>query len=123
MNIKFEHGWMHLCKDRSLRLTDASGTQVVVRSGSLWVTQDRDRNDHVLEAGEAFKLDRAGDAILYALSASDIELVERLPEVPRANIAAKLLGAAASAAGNWIAGRFGAQGAANRNLRYWDNAV
>jgi hypothetical protein len=123
MNIKFEHGWMHLDKDRSLRLIEARGTRVMVRSGSLWITQDRDRRDYVLEAGETFRLDRAGDAIVFALASSDIELIEPPPEASVAATAVRMLAGAADAAGKWIARRFRPQSISNRNLRYWGNAI
>ena len=123
MNIKFGHAWMHLDKDRALRLTDADGTQILLRSGSLWVTQDRDQKDYVLEAGDAFKLDRAGDAILYALGNSEIELVEPSPAAHGTTGPGRLLANAVNAAGGWISRRFGPQAVANRSLRYWGNAI
>jgi hypothetical protein len=123
MNIKFEHGWMHLDKDRSLRLIDASGTRVMVRSGSLWVTQDRDQRDHVLEAGESFELDRSGDAIVFALAPSEIELIEPPRIESAAATTGEMLAVAANAAGRWIARRFGPQAISNRNLCRWGHAL
>jgi len=123
MNIKFEQGWMHLDKDRSLRLIDAKGTRVLVRSGSLWITQDRDRQDYVLEVGETFKLDRAGDAIVFALAPSEIELIELASVESAAATAGKMLAIAADAAGKWIARRFGPQAISNRNLCRWRHAL
>jgi hypothetical protein len=123
MNIKFEHGWMHLEKDRSLLLIDARGTRVLVRNGSLWITQDRDRQDYVLGAGETFKLDRAGDAIVFALAPSEIELIEPAPVESAAATAGKMLAVAAGAAGKWIARCFGPQAISNRNLCRWGHAL
>jgi hypothetical protein len=41
-----------------------------VVSGAVWITQDGDLRDIVLQSGEAFDFDRAGDALLSAFADS-----------------------------------------------------
>ena len=57
-------------------IADASGVSITCRSGAVWVTIDNDPNDYVLEAGESFVAPGHGRALLYALGAARIDLVE-----------------------------------------------
>ena len=58
---------VHLAKRDMLSL-DADARQVTCESGSLWITQDRDTRDILLEPGDRFAPDRGRCAIVYALS-------------------------------------------------------
>jgi hypothetical protein len=49
-------------------LRGQAGRRVECLAGSVWVTQDRDRRDIVLVAGQGFTLDRPGMAVVSALS-------------------------------------------------------
>ena len=44
--------------------------------GTLWITQDGDRRDIVLQAGDSFTFDRPGDALISALDDSRFLLME-----------------------------------------------
>ena len=59
--ISLKHGQMQ-------RVQDARGSLVLCLSGTLWLTQDGDPRDVVLEAGDEGRIDRDGLSILYALS-------------------------------------------------------
>jgi hypothetical protein len=48
------------------RLEDARDLQVRVESGTVWITQERDTRDVMLRAGESFRFDRNGTALLSA---------------------------------------------------------
>ncbi len=54
-------------RGRVLALAHGAGRRVACLAGALWVTQDCDTRDIVLEAGESFVLDRPGTAALQAL--------------------------------------------------------
>ena len=51
-----------------------SGVSVSAMSGPLWITQEKDEQDHVISEGGRFTLDRAGLAIVYSLLDSYIEI-------------------------------------------------
>jgi hypothetical protein len=53
-------------KRRTLRIRDAKGGLVKVCEGCLWITQEKDTADKVLEAGDALRLERNGLALGYA---------------------------------------------------------
>jgi hypothetical protein len=57
-----------------LDIADISGTQVVCRRGSLWITLDNDPRDIVLEAGESFFSTEHRRALVYAFQASVVAM-------------------------------------------------
>jgi hypothetical protein len=71
------------CRDRAyelersqiLRIRGGKGASVRVVAGALWVTQDGDARDVVLEAGDDFVLDRPGLAVLVPLGDAGARLV------------------------------------------------
>jgi hypothetical protein len=70
MNQDLLTGTRHLAKNKVRHLHSEPGRRVEVVSGSLWITQDGDLRDIVLQSGEAFDFDRAGDALLSAFADS-----------------------------------------------------
>jgi hypothetical protein len=50
-----------------LRLRSASGMMISCRSGTLWITQEQDTRDIVLQPGACFTLDRSGLALISSL--------------------------------------------------------
>jgi hypothetical protein len=59
-------GELALARGGRLRIVDGRGLLIHVWQGSLWITQERDRRDIVLEAGDSFRLDRKGVALVKA---------------------------------------------------------
>lgn len=59
---------MELERGQTLGLLDACCTSVSVQAGEIWVTQEGDRADYVLGAGERLVLQRDGLAVLQALA-------------------------------------------------------
>ena len=57
-----------------LNLDDARGTTIRVKRGQVWVTQDGDLADHVLDAGATWAVERNGRTILQAQSPTLVEL-------------------------------------------------
>ncbi len=70
MNNDLVMGAERLGKGSVRRLGHAGGRRVECLSGVLWITQDGDRRDVILETGDAFVFDRRGDALLSALADS-----------------------------------------------------
>ena len=59
---------LELAKRGLYRLPDAT-QQVTVRAGTVWITQDNDTRDFILEAGQSFVPDGQHQAVLlYALN-------------------------------------------------------
>lgn len=77
MNVRFDQGRMRLTRHHHLEVLDGLGTSMQCLLGSVWVTQDGDRRDIVLAAGDAFTLDRNGVAIVYATDDAEVCLSAR----------------------------------------------
>jgi hypothetical protein len=67
----------HLVMPRgsSLRIDDGAGILVRVRWGGAWLTQEADGRDHYLSAGEGFRLDRGGAALVTALRRACVDVI------------------------------------------------
>lgn len=59
-----------LPKRRLLSIAGRRGTRIESRQGSLWITQDGDRRDVVLGAGEVHVVERDAPVIIQALSSA-----------------------------------------------------
>ncbi len=51
----------------AVRIDDGEGTEICSLQGIIWITQAGDQRDIILHAGESFRLDRDGLALLVAL--------------------------------------------------------
>ena len=60
-SIALRHGETH-------RIDRGQGLRVQCLTGTLWLTQDNDRRDIVLEAGDGATIERDGLSIVTALS-------------------------------------------------------
>ena len=63
-----------MARGSSLRIDDGPGIIIRVRWGGAWVTQEADGRDHYLTAGESFRLDRGGCALVTALRRACIDV-------------------------------------------------
>ena len=57
-----------------VNLDDARGTTIRVRRGQVWITQDGDLADHVLDAGTSWAVERNGRTIVQAQHPTIVEL-------------------------------------------------
>ncbi len=75
MDLKTDKLQAALQKGQTACLRDALGIEIRVTGGSLWLTQERDVQDHVIETGGVFRIDRPGVALLTALRGVRMEFV------------------------------------------------
>lgn len=80
MNLELNQNNLCLKRNQVLRVRDGLGHSVVCDSGSVWLTQEGDPRDIVLNAGDAFALDRRGLALLLAFEPGAIRI--RQTETP-----------------------------------------
>ena len=76
MKIEFPASRFVLAADQFLKLEGAVGVRISSRSGSVWITQDGDIRDVVLEAGDTFVIERDGPSIVQALEPAELAIVE-----------------------------------------------
>jgi hypothetical protein len=88
-------GAMPLLRNEQLRIEDGRELLVHVWQGTLWITQEGDARDILLQAGQSFRLDRDGTALakcwddaVLALTSPHEERPARGIEVHAANLPA-----------------------------------
>jgi hypothetical protein len=105
-------GSLGLTRGSLLRIEDGRDILIYVWEGEIWLTEEGERRDRMLRAGEWHRLERRGAAIGYALRRSVLTLTAPQPEyyagrivLVKAGTAAPLeLYSATKARMPWIAG-------------------
>lgn len=74
MELKTNSAQVGMQPREALAMDDARGTLLQCLEGTLWVTQDGDRDDHVLRVGDAMRIDRDGPTVVQAMTGSRLSL-------------------------------------------------
>ena len=83
MDLSYGRAALPVIPTRPLRVRDAQGRHLSVLKGTVWITQDGDLRDIVLEAGADFVFDRPGLAVVQALGAGAVVAAEEGIELER----------------------------------------
>ena len=59
-----------------VRVADLHGARIACRQGAVWITQDGDVADTVLEPGQCFETAKSGQILIYGLGAAEVDIVE-----------------------------------------------
>jgi hypothetical protein len=73
---------VHLRPRQILSLPGKSGASVRVRRGSVWITEDRNLADIVLEQGQSHASTHAGNTLIYGLEDAEIDIEDRAAAAP-----------------------------------------
>ena len=57
-------------------LLDAEGARIAAHRGTVWVTEEGDRDDHIVAAGEALVVGHAGRTVVQAIGPARIAIRE-----------------------------------------------
>ena len=68
-----------LARGSLLRIDGGAGVLVHVWEGELWLTQEGSGKDHLLGAGQSFRVDRDGATLAHAFRRSVVSLSPSLP--------------------------------------------
>jgi DUF2917 family protein len=123
MNIDFNHAELRLQARQVLRVYDPLGARVQCVRGALWITQDRDFEDHFLAANDAFTLDKRGLALIHAQQESELVLFEPAPRPRLGERISRALLAALRAVGRWLARTFGPESIERLRHRPWQHGL
>jgi hypothetical protein len=72
-------GSLNLSRASMLRIEDGRDILIYVWEGEIWLTEERERKDRILRAGEWHRLERQGAAVGYALQRSVVTLTAPEP--------------------------------------------
>ena len=118
MNIGFDRAELRLDTRQIIRLYGPRGARVECVGGALWITQERDPDDHFLEANDALTLDRPGLALIHAQAPSRIVLFEPAPRPSLRQRFGRAPAEVVRAIGRWIARTFGPESIDRHRDRY-----
>jgi hypothetical protein len=66
MRIELQHGGLRLREGTVLRVLNGKGAEICARAGSVWITEESEADDVVLEPGGCYRLRRSGLVIVNA---------------------------------------------------------
>ena len=75
MQLEIDSSTLTLARDTLLSVQNGPGTRLLVRSGSIWVTQEGESKDSVVRAGQVFMIRKAGRTVISALEAATVSLI------------------------------------------------
>jgi hypothetical protein len=67
MRIELSSGNVQLGPNQTLRVVDGAGSTVCAVEGSLWITEENQLRDIVLQAGACYRLRERGVALVNSL--------------------------------------------------------
>lgn len=76
MDLNLHCAAIELPHGRHIALSEAAGARVLCLAGELWITQDGDRADYFIKAGESFPVAVQGSVVVYAQRAARLRVRE-----------------------------------------------
>ena len=67
MRVEFNAGAVKLGPNQTLKVVDGKGSTVCAVEGSLWITEENQTRDIVLERGACYRLRHGGLALVNAI--------------------------------------------------------
>jgi hypothetical protein len=74
MRIELQSGALRLAPGQTLRVIDALGSTISCNEGSVWITEENQRKDVVLQAGGRYRLRERGLALVHAFGDATVAL-------------------------------------------------
>ena len=80
------NGSVGLPRGSMLRIHEGAGVLLYVWEGEVWLTQEGSSKDHVLQAGQWFRLERGGTALAHAFRRSVVSLSSAARDAPARSV-------------------------------------
>lgn len=74
MRIELKSGAVRLADGQTLKVHDGAGSTVCCNEGTVWITEEDQRRDVVLDAGACVRIKRAGLTLVQALSPASLSI-------------------------------------------------
>ena len=74
MELHIDRPLIALETGQVVTLDDAAGTRVSARYGAVWVTEEGNPNDHIVEPGQELVVRRGGRTVVQALQPAWVAL-------------------------------------------------
>lgn len=74
MRIEMNSGAVRLAEGQTLRVVDGAGSSVCCDEGAVWVTEENQPRDIMLEAGACVRINRAGLTLVQALKPASLSI-------------------------------------------------
>lgn len=75
MDINLTHGEIKLERRQLIKIRNGEGAVVIGRAGAVWITQEGDSRDVIVNPGDMFVIDRPGKTIVEATESSVVSIV------------------------------------------------
>jgi hypothetical protein len=72
MNIELATAALRLGRGQTLKVHDGAGSTICANEGIVWITEENGRSDVLLEAGQCFRLQKPGIAVLQAFDDASV---------------------------------------------------
>lgn len=74
MNIELASTALRLARGQTMKVHDGAGSTICAREGVVWITEENSGNDVLLEAGQCFRLQKPGLALVQAFDDAAVSL-------------------------------------------------
>ena len=74
MKLELDTAALKMAGGQTLRIRDAVGSLICAREGTLWITEENDPRDVVLQAGGCFRVDQPGLTLVTAFADASVSL-------------------------------------------------
>src|SRR5690242_11881708 len=72
MNLSIKSAALQLGRGQTLKVHDGAGSTICAHEGTVWITEENSGNDVLLEAGQCFRLQKRGTAVLQAFDDASV---------------------------------------------------
>lgn len=74
MNLSIKSAALRLARGQTMKVHDGAGSTICAREGVVWITEENSGNDVLLEAGQCFRLQKPGLALVQAFDDAAVSL-------------------------------------------------
>jgi hypothetical protein len=74
MNIELANAALRLARGQTLKVHDGAGSTICANEGVLWITEENSASDVLLAAGQCFRLQKRGLAVVQAFNDASVSL-------------------------------------------------